>query len=412
MTKILSDFLGAQETLLRHTIRQLEQAAGMPCEDIRLTTDISRIVQRAVRELGLDPRDTAPKELYAALSQKVGADEAACRAALGLQGEVSNDLTLAAVQKTAKKLLAPLQTFGVRAPVSRRLLKAHPPKQAMKLLGYRSLDSMLKHEPPAAVYAAAQLCESSSWLAEHRAQYKTLSPSDFEVRKVRIELPKTVRWQRLAQSRLADVRHNILYFSELGSIVILPLPSNVQLPGLTLVTLLLTLQAGNEISAASSFLKLQQVRPDFGEIAVKACADSNAFVVANVGTQPVSWRLVHRYFSERGTFPAHIFEPHVQADDLWWRHAEHLLAGIIPSLAFWAETRFSALVQSGEAVSLNLFDAILNYCNSAPFSSRIMHYAQENAWHELTSRYINQQNIESAVTDQLGRALSPEPVLI
>ncbi len=71
----------------------------------------------------------------------------------------------------------------LKASVAKRFLKKKPPKAAMKRLGYRSLESMFKHETAGQLYAAALICGSESWQRTFRDQYAKLTPSDFEIKK-------------------------------------------------------------------------------------------------------------------------------------------------------------------------------------------------------------------------------------
>src|SRR5205814_6194163 len=196
----------------------------------------------------------------------------------------------------------------------RRLLKKKPPKVAMKRLGYRSLDSMLKHEQPAQIYAAALLFEAPSWHKNFREQYANLQPSDFEQRSMIIAQPISKRWIEASATYVATAKQAVLCFKELGAIVFLPMETT--LDGLAMVSLLLTLSAMNDIRAHSSFAKLQQVKPTFGK-SMQQASFSGPFTNAQLAGQPVSWSMVHRFFARfKPADQPSVFEPHVQADDL------------------------------------------------------------------------------------------------
>jgi hypothetical protein len=67
MSKFLSQLLGATEPLFSMSLKQLEDASGNPSADVRLTAEILGKVRLKTEELGLDPDDTTPRELHAAL---------------------------------------------------------------------------------------------------------------------------------------------------------------------------------------------------------------------------------------------------------------------------------------------------------------------------------------------------------
>lgn len=409
MTRFLSLALGAQEPTFSQGIQQLEHAAGRPGTDIRLTADILQRTRTKITELGLDPSDTTGPELYNALQQRLHDDELTLRKVLGIAEDAAPDEVVVRVEQFLNKHETQKAGFALKSSVAKRLLKKKPPKVAMKRLGYRSVDSMLKHEAVAQIYAAALIAEQPSWHRTFREQYAKLSPSDFETRPMCLIHPKTKRWQELAHEFVGTSRHNILSFYELGAIVLLPIDHAVE--GLAFTTLLLVSEEMNGIRAHSSYAKLQQVKPDFGKIIQKSSV-SEPFTSARLAGQPVPWRMIQRYYARfTDAYHPEIFEPHVQPEDLQWSSGEEMLANLDPSLKFWEGTANLGLVHDGEIVSCNALDVALGYCNHLPFTDRIVHFVRDNLWHELMMHYLNQRNLEEAVHKQLAGELT-EPLAL
>lgn len=67
MAKFLQDLLQAEEPLFSTALRSLEKASGHSGVDVRLISDITLRAHHVMREMGLDPADTTPIELYNAL---------------------------------------------------------------------------------------------------------------------------------------------------------------------------------------------------------------------------------------------------------------------------------------------------------------------------------------------------------
>lgn len=403
MTQFLSRALGAVEPTFSQGIQQLEHAAGRPGTDIRLTADIMQRTRAKIAELGLDPKDTTGPELYRALQERLKRDERTARNALHIAEDAPPSDALAILQKFIERQ-STSSCFALKTSVAKRLLKKKPPKATMKRLGYRSVDSMLKHESVPHLYAAALMSESGAWQRAFRDQYAKLSPSDFEQRAAIISSPVGKRWQSLAHSFVADSRHNILRFPELGAVVLLPLEDTVD--GFTITTILLVSEELNALRAFSSYAKLQQVKPDFGKLIQKFSLEE-PFTSAQLAGQPVPWRMIQRYYARfKDAYHPEIFEPHVQREDLHWQSGETALAALDPSLAFWQETTSLGLLHDGEIVSCNALDVALGFCNHLPFTDRIVHFVRDNVWHELMIRYLNQQNLEAAVHEQLAGELS------
>jgi len=403
MTRYLSAALGAQQPLFSQSILELERASGRPGADIRLSTEMANRARAKVAELGLDPHDTTGPELYAALHARLQQDEQRVRGALGIAADAPADAILSAVQTFMSKHQATNSCFAIKIAVAKRLLKKKPPKNAMKLLGYRSFDSMLKHESVAGVYAAAIMAEPQTWHRTFRAQYAALQPSDFEQRIMTVVFPQSQRWAEAAKAFVTNAKHNILCFKELGAIVMLPLQTGID--GLAITTLLLALHYMNDVRTYSSFAKLQQVKPTFGVI-IQETAGSEPMTAARLAGQPVPWKVIQRYYGRlQSDFHPDIFEPHVQAEDLQWHDGESVLAELDLALSFWQDTQYVCMLHNDEPVSLNILDVALSYCNHLPFADRIVHFVREHLWHELMSRYLHQENLEAAVRQQLSREL-------
>lgn len=409
MTRILSELLGTHELSFRSGITSLESTSGHTSIDVRLTAEVLQAAQGKLHELGLDPHDTTGPELYAALQARLKADDV--RLAKALQAAAQGDDLVASVVHALKSVPIPRSCFALKAPIAKRLLHKNPPKKAMKQLGYRSLESMLKHEPAASLYAAAWLLESPTWRKSLTDQYKHLRATDFEVRDIAILHPTSNRWQVLAHKIVAQKKHNVLGFKELGAIVLLPLPVDHP-PAATITTLSLALESMNEIRAASTFLKLCQVKPDFGSI-VQTVAAHEPELSTELLDRPVAWQLIQRYYGRfKDAFRSDIFVPHIQNDDLSWHSIEQVLADLDPTLEFWVGTSHLGMLHEHAPVSFNIIDVALGYCNQLSFADRITRSAQHSLRHELLLRYLKHENVEQTVLSQLQSELVAEPALI
>ncbi len=410
MTKFLSQALQAPEPFFRQGLARLEAANGHPNTDIRFSTEVVGTTKAKLRELGLDPNDTTPEELYHALQERVKSDDKRLNRTLRTLAatHVSAEADLVdGMIHALKSLPDSSRSFSLKNSVLKTILKQVPPKKAMKQLGYRSLDSFLKHESSISMLASAYLCEDDHWHKRLLAQYKQLKASDFESRNIHIEQPKTQRWQKLAQQTVSQKKHNILALKEIGALVFLPLPAKVP-DGSTVASLSLALHELNEIRASGTFLKLCQVRPDFGKIVQKVASDEPQ-LDSGLLDQVVPWRLIQHYYSKL-THPDHsgALEPHLQMEDIAWHPIEASLCRIEPSLDFWQHSGHLGLLHDRRPVSMNVLDAALGACNRLPFEHRPAHYFQRSLWHELMLRYLRPEAVERAVIGELQPQLAEE----
>lgn len=412
MTRILSQLLQAPEPSFSQGVQRLERANGAPNHDIRLSTKVSQETKTKLRQLGLDPSDTTAEELYHVLQERVRADDARLtkqlrsRAATHVSAEAE---VVAGMAHALQEAPGSKECFALKATSLRVIIRKLAPKKAMKQLGYRSLDSFLKHESPVAILAAAWVSESESWKQQLIASYKRLKPSDFETRQITILHPTSKKWRELAENVVARRKHNLLSFKELGAIVLLPLPKDVPAGAVT-ASLSLALHELNEIRAASTFLKLSQVRADFGSL-VQVVTNDEPLLRSDHLDQAVPWRIIQRYYAHLSDgFRDELFGPHIRVEDMSWQAIESVLSHFEPSFDFWHDSAHLGLLHDGKPVSLNVLDAALNLCNQLPFEQRLARAFQQALGHELLLGYLKRDTVEQTILNQLQPTLATEAV--
>lgn len=410
MTKFLSRALQSSEPFFRQGLQRLEAANGRPSADIRFSTEVTQATKDKLRQLGLDPIDTTPEELYHVLQERVKSDDAKLnrtlrtRAATHVSAEAN---VVDGMIHALRELPDSKRCFAIKTSVLKSILKKVPPKKAMRQLGYRSLNSFLKHETAASALAAAWLSEDGNWQKRLIDQYKRLQPGDFEDRGVTLLQPDTKRWKELAHNAVAEKRHNLLSLKEVGALVFLPLSSDAP-AGTTTASLSLALHELNEIRASSTFLKLCQVNAKFGEV-VQAVVADEAQLNSKLLDRAVPWHLIQRYYARLTQHGRELaFEPHLQLEDMVWHPIEGTLSRIEPSLAFWHHSSHLGVLDAHGPVSLNIADAALNACNQLPYEQRITHYFQRSLWHELLLRYLQHDTVEQSVIGALQPQLADE----
>lgn len=401
MCKVLADLLGIDSPLFAISIQQLEAASGGSGSDIKLYSEIIRKANFKTRALGLDPKDSTPQEIYYALLELVKKHDEFLAKRLGAKDPIDVEDILPRIITFINKLDIPKKVWVLKPTAAKRMLKLTPPRKVMRQLGYRSIDSMLKRESIYELYVAMRFVESQEWLQAFTKKYKYLSSIDFESRDIRFIRFDSKKWGVSAEAYARKQRHNVTHMKEIGVIALLPLPVT-RLPGVTIAVLPLLFHYLNEIRMYSSFFKLQQIRPDFGEIIVKTLIyDPRDHV--KVAGHNFHWRAVQRHFGKNKSRLPDFFEPHVQAEDLYWRKAEEILYRIEPALYFWNEADYVALKANGGVVSFNLMDAAVNYINQLPFGKHVTHQFRASLWSEIFIRYLGQNAIEYQVLQQLSR---------
>jgi hypothetical protein len=404
---MLSDLLGAKEQELRYMISKLESASGHPRSDIRLGADIMRATQEKIRQLGLDPFDTSGTELYEALHMRLLADNDRLMESIGLapdQSHQPNEI-LSAVSSLVRHLDVPLGCLALKTTSARAILKRNPPLKTMKLLGYRSLESLLKREQPAQLIAAARIIETAHWRRSLVKEYKKLTPAGFEQRSIEVFFPRTKRWEIATQELTRSNREVCLTLPELGAVVVLPISTD--LPALAITSLLLILDGMNAIRSASALFKLRQVKADFGSLVADSISGQD-YSIGRIAGRSLSWQVMQYHYSRLSSneLPL-VFEPHVQPEDLRLISMERALAKHLPALEFWEDTDNLAYLSDRQPVSLNMLDVALCSVNRLGFSERVVNYVRSRVWRDLLERYLNAENLEEALS-QLGDKVQGE----
>lgn len=411
MSRFLSELLQAKEPMFTMAVEQLEKATGNQALDAKLTAEVITKAQLKARELGLDPKDTTGEELYHALLSMVKKhDEFLARKLGGMDPEDVADM-LPRMKTAVEELDIPKRVWVLKTSVAKKLLQSMPPKNVMKHLGYKSIDSMIKREPIFEIYGALRFAEESKWLNMFLTKYKSLSPSDFETRNIEIITMDAKKWGEITGDFVKKKRHNITHLKELGVILMLPMPLK-KMRGITITVLPLLLHYINEVRLYSAFFKLQQVKPDFGKILVETLiADPDTHAV--MAGQNIHWRVIQRYFGklEHENHPE-IFEPHVQPEDLHWRKAEEVLYKMEPALHFWHEMDYVAIVKDGRPIPYSLMDIAISYVNDLPYGQQAIYHFRESLWNEIFMRYVGTKTLEDQILKQLdNEMIAPELLL-
>jgi hypothetical protein len=404
MSRIISQLLKADEPEFSMAISDLEQRSGNPSVDVRLTSKIQGNVYRKIKEIGLDPNDTTANELYRGLQSMVKLHDKFLSDKLGLTDDQTLSKKTSIIIKQINDLPIPTKVWAIKGSAAKKLLKDCPPNKVKTLLGYKSLDSMLKREKIEDLLVYSRLCETTTWTKKFIKGYKKLTPNDFENRKIKITVLKTPKLEDSYRKYITAKHHNIVMVKEHGIIANLPLPVT-KLPGLAITLLPLLLHFINEVRSFCVILKMHQVHPNFSEKLIDTLVnDPDNFV--KLGTQSVPWRIVQRHYGNKADLPyPELFEPHIQADDLYWRKAESVVYWLEPALKFWEDLDYVAALYPDSVVPLSLMDNAVSYCNNLEFGSHSTTYFRDSLWNEILLQYLGQDSFQQIIIDQLNNKI-------
>lgn len=399
MSHILGELLGNTEPGFSMMVRRLEEASGRPSVDVRLAADILLCSKQKHQQLKLDFKDTSGEELYESLSILIAKHDQLLNQALGTPRHAGANDVIEAVQQAIKKKAMPKRCWAIKDTIVRRLLKSLPPKNIMRQLGYRSVDSMLKRENPAELLAATMFLESDIWRSKFVSKYKALHSSDFESREIEVLLLLQKKWGESATSFATSHRRNMIVLKELGVVAFLPVNAQ-SLAGLGMALLAQALYFIEQIMIFSLYCKMYQVKANFGTLLARGVS-KDAYSDINLEGNVISWSVLKRHLADRPTTVSELLEPHVQVSDLAWSPVSELIGAFAPGMDFWKGTEYLGAASADGVVSYNVLDVCLNYCNNVPYHKRIVFFMRESLRDQLYTRYLAQPNLEQMVLERL-----------
>lgn len=413
MSKFLSELLDAEEPLFSLSIKDLEKASGHQGTDAKLIGDITRETHEAMRDLGLDHKNTTGREYYQALLARIEQDNKRVTKIVG--GTDSDDVRhiVPFLVDAANKVPFNRKVFVLKHDKAKELLRQMPPKKLMQRLGYQNIEDLFAGESFSEMYTALRFSEGPEWLNEYDELFKTVSADDYEERDIEIVVMDHDKYVDLAEHFVEKKLHNVTHTKEMGVIVVVPMKAE-RVKGLTLKTLPLLFHYLNEVKLYSTFFKLKsKSAAHFGETVMETLiADPGK--AAQMAGKHVHWRVIQRYFGKlKDESHLEAFEPHVQPEDLHWRRAEELLYAIDPEMKFWKDRDWVGMNFDSRPVTLNFVDVALSYSNEISYPDRYVYHFRESLWNELFARYMGMANLENQILRQLDNdMIAPEKLKI
>jgi len=397
MSRVLSELVGTDEPLFAVDLEQLEKATGMQGIDVRLTADIIMLRHTKIQSLGLDPNDTSGPELYHALIGLVKLHDKFLADKLGVKDHGNVKEVLRAISLNTTSLPLNTQTWAIKHSVIKKMLKAVPPKNVMKVLNYRSVDSLLKRESVSEILGGARFAENKAWQTKFFQQYAKLQPSDFENREVEVIYFDPKKWKNVADDFVKKTRHVVASLKDAGAILLAPLPME-NMPGITITTLPVVIHYINQLRSYAAYFKIQQIKPEFGTVIHDTIVNDPQHHATMAG-HGLHWSVASRHFSGKGNIRQ--FEPHINEDDLSWHSAESVLYKIEPALYFWKDTEYVGSKFEEGVVSFNLVDNAISMVNNLQYGYQSVNHMKIALKQELHYRYLQLPMLENQVLAQL-----------
>jgi hypothetical protein len=375
MSKKLSELLYEPEILVESAIKKLEHLSGFEGTDIRLLGEVNNKTRAKLAELGLDPDDTTGPELYNALLAKAEQDESRLN--------LETDQLIRQISRAHKSY----QVYALKQSVAKELLRNHPPRKLMKVLSYRSVESMLRRENICALFAYVADVESPRWLNVFWKDLSNITPSDFEVREV-IIVAAEPKYLTILKDRSETTEVPLL-----GAVIVNPISDS---------KMSLSLSVAGSIGALRTecaYIKLKNVEANFGKNLVDIVEDGTREPL-QVSRLPISWHTVFHHYGQRSPKEhTEFFGPHILHEDILAHNPIKSLSKISPIFAWWEDLEYVAKKTEQGIVSFNLADVLKNH--NSDYKQRSLDHFRKSLWHEFINRYFAHPSVEQHFMQQL-----------
>lgn len=395
MSRLISDILNAPEPRFNHTLHAWEQMSGHSGHDIRLISDIVQKRKKTLASLDLDETDTTPRELFHALCQRAVVTNQAVIDELNISETDTPEQLIDTIVSFIDKLTIKREVWTIKHSAIKQMLKNQPPKKLLKILGLRSIDSVLKRTSAYELLALAYQIENEDWTAKMQAQYKKLKPVDFQASTSTIYIVDRTRVKKLHSGGYKSSRIVVPNY-ETGTILVVPPAERFNLDALAIT--MAVLQTLYDLRLYSAYFRLISVKPKFGSKLHNVLLNG---LPGNVQNMEIGWTVLQRHFTDSPESFTAIEQPHIQHEDIELISPLEALSEVLPDLHFWNENGHVFIADGSRPVSLHMMDVVTNVSNKLPYEKSIHIHLQQQLWEELGLRYIKHHTIRDAVIQRI-----------
>lgn len=387
----IAHLLGTQDNSLLRALEAMNATIDAHAHDVQLLGDIAQKSALLKKALRLDPQDTTSYELYVGLRQMVVKDNERVAKAIGIQHPNAVSEATPLIVKALHAVYPDHTVYVPKLTVIKGILKKNNPTAVMKLLHYRSIDSMLKHESPSRMLTLARYLESDAWNQRHRDLLRSLTPQDFELRPIDIVwLDKAVLVEALVPTR--SRHHLVLHAKEAGCVAIAPSAEKV-INGYTIRTLSLMIHYLQEVQYISTYAKTMATDSSFGALYADAIVHATDAHFELSG-HPAHWRALHKAV-ERAQI-ADVFPPHIEDKEWNTHHANNQLHIFNDLVTFWHGNGY-ILTGDERPISANIIDLAIDESYGHAHGQQSLKFARRELEQELLSRYLSEPRIHTVV---------------
>lgn len=402
MSRVISDILNAPEPHFSHVIKQWEQSSGKAGQDIRLVSEISHARKKALKSLHLDEIDTTPRELFFALRHRAIQTNQELEKVLGVTQQLTPTELINKIVSFVDDLAINRDVWVVKHAVTKQILLKQCPKKTLKILGFRSIDSVLKRSNANEILALAYQIESPEWVSKLHVQHKKFTPTDFQATRSQMFIIDEAKAAKLQKGGYSTSRIIVPTY-ETGTVMIVPPAKRFELD--TLALTLALLQTLYELRVYSAYFRLNSVKDNFGSLVHGAIHDG---LGGSIKETEIGWKVLQRHFNRKPEAFEDVEQPHLQQDDILLVAPLDALLDRLPDMEFWRDHTYVYMFDGERPVSLHVLDVVTNASNNLGYENSVHMHLSQQLWEELGLRYLAHDIIHKEVIERYGDDLSAE----
>ena len=374
MTQFLIRLFEAPALDFHRHIAAMESKFGARSVDIQLTNRINVDSKTILPHLSLEA-DTLPKELYHSLNQYLSQENNLIETTLGLTQENLPEQVVKTIVDFvhSNKMLRP--SFFAKPAKLKSFIKKHPPKKVMKMLGYRSVDSLMKREASGFIISLARDIEGSDWQKEYLKFCSNFIGSDCSIQDIHVSII-SARTRKHLDADKVDLSYLVRMSPESGSLSLVP-PAN-RFKNDTITYAMAILDGIYQLRLQGNYYNYISFGKDFGKKYAKALFGG---IRSGTGDEnSIMWPALYKQVAR-----TELDEPLI-IDDVIEKPAQLIMKHFKLTLPW---DRFDDVVYGDkDLVSLNLMDVVTNSSNNFYFDQRYIHSAQQEIWDKLSYEFL------------------------
>lgn len=387
MSKRLSTILQQPEEIVDGLINKLENLSGFVSHDLRFESQARAKVSEKAGQLGLDPADTTEQELYWGMMHKFETANTMFENAYFSDVTTPED-RLNVVARLAENAVNAEKVWAVKPSAVKRILRKHPPKQLMKQLGYRSLESLLKHEDTHTVLVVAQQTASGHWNDVVNSALGKLPATDYEETPLRA-VTLGEKWTK-SIVRLPVISSS----SQAGQVVLSP---NQKLASVAVLSMyVLVAQALESVRLACVASRLPKL------------ANADHPYVASIGGAAITWNSLLFHLG-KNHFLNHpeILEPYILPEHMEASSLVERICAAHPVLNFWSDSECLVQGHGANQVSCNIVDVAANYASHSDIGKNTTKAGRSSYWNHLLHKYMQHPAVFDKIITDIENTLAP-----